>query len=103
MNANAPLSTLQSTRSRAFLLIGLLLAFALRLYHLGGESLWYDETVSAVLADGEPPPDRKRTAQSALDDALSTSINCSDQLPLRLTVDTRSAVDAVLMPVVLPE
>ncbi len=54
MNANAPLSTLQSTRSRALLLIGLLLAFALRLYHLGGESLWYDETVSAVLAEQSP-------------------------------------------------
>ena len=28
----------------------ILAAFALRLYHLGGESLWYDETVSVFLA-----------------------------------------------------
>ena len=32
------------------LLLLLLLAFALRLYRLGGQSLWYDETVSAILA-----------------------------------------------------
>lgn len=34
----------------------LLLAFALRLYRLGAESLWYDETVSVYLA-GESLPD----------------------------------------------
>jgi 4-amino-4-deoxy-L-arabinose transferase-like glycosyltransferase len=32
------------------LLAGLLLGFALRLHHLGAESLWYDETVSVHLA-----------------------------------------------------
>jgi uncharacterized membrane protein len=31
-------------------LLGLLVAFALRLFRLGAESLWYDETVSALLA-----------------------------------------------------
>jgi uncharacterized membrane protein len=36
--------------ARIGLLALLLLAFALRLYHLGSESLWYDETVSAYLA-----------------------------------------------------
>jgi len=35
---------------RVLLLTLLLLAFALRLHHLGGESLWYDETVSVHLA-----------------------------------------------------
>ncbi|MBW7885457.1 MAG: glycosyltransferase family 39 protein [Caldilineaceae bacterium] len=35
---------------RWLLIGGLLLAFALRLYQLGGESLWYDETVSVYLA-----------------------------------------------------
>ena len=36
--------------SRVWLITSLLLGFALRLYRLGGESLWYDETVSAYLA-----------------------------------------------------
>ncbi|MFN8494185.1 MAG: glycosyltransferase family 39 protein [Caldilineaceae bacterium] len=41
----------QSNRwQRPLLLSGLLVAFALRLFHLGAESLWYDETVSVVLA-----------------------------------------------------
>ena len=35
---------------RILLLLGLLSAFALRLFRLGNESLWYDETVSVVLA-----------------------------------------------------
>ncbi len=35
---------------RLLLLAGLLVAFALRLWHFGADSLWYDETVSAVLA-----------------------------------------------------
>ncbi len=35
---------------RVALLGGLLLGFSLRLYRLGSESLWYDETVSAYLA-----------------------------------------------------
>lgn len=39
-----------NNRYRISLLILLLGGFALRLYRLGGESLWYDETVSVVLA-----------------------------------------------------
>ena len=35
---------------QVWLITFLLIGFALRLYHLGGESLWYDETVSAYLA-----------------------------------------------------
>lgn len=35
---------------RSLLLAGILLGFALRLFHLGAESLWYDETVSVHLA-----------------------------------------------------
>ena len=35
---------------RSSLLLGILTAFGLRLFHLGIESLWYDETVSVVLA-----------------------------------------------------
>ena len=38
------------------LMLILLTGFALRLYGLGGQSLWYDETVSAVLA-GKSIPD----------------------------------------------
>lgn len=40
----------QAQFHRLGLLLGLLAAFALRLFHLGSESLWYDETVSVVLA-----------------------------------------------------
>lgn len=36
--------------ARMSLLAGILCAFALRLFHLGSDSLWYDETVSAFLA-----------------------------------------------------
>lgn len=39
-----------TTAQRLLLLGGLLVGFALRLFHLGSESLWYDETVSVVLA-----------------------------------------------------
>lgn len=39
-----------TTGQRLALLSGLLVSFALRLFQLGGESLWYDETVSVVLA-----------------------------------------------------
>lgn len=39
-----------SSRQRLALVLVLLLAFGLRLYHLGADSLWYDETVSALLA-----------------------------------------------------
>ena len=35
---------------RLLILVGLLVAFALRLFQLGAESLWYDETVSVALA-----------------------------------------------------
>ena len=35
---------------RPLLLAAVLVAFAVRLYHLGGESLWYDETVSVYLS-----------------------------------------------------
>lgn len=41
---------------RPILLLLLLAAFGLRLFHLGGESLWYDETFSAYLA-AQPAPD----------------------------------------------
>ena len=42
--------------SRLWVLALLLFAFALRLFHLGSESLWYDETVSAYLA-AQPLPE----------------------------------------------
>ncbi len=38
------------SRERMILLVVLLLGFALRLHRLGADSLWYDETVSALLA-----------------------------------------------------
>ena len=40
----------QAHLSRWLLLAGLFAGLALRLYHLGAESLWYDETVSVYLA-----------------------------------------------------
>ncbi len=40
----------QPPMHRIGLLLGILAAFALRLFHLGATSLWYDETVSVVLA-----------------------------------------------------
>lgn len=49
MNASCALHTSSSTH-RFLLLIALLGGFALRLYHLGAESLWYDEAVSVWLA-----------------------------------------------------
>ncbi len=39
-----------SRQHRLLLLLGLLVGFGLRLVRLGAESLWYDETVSVVLA-----------------------------------------------------
>ncbi|HHW89023.1 MAG TPA: hypothetical protein GX400_22765 [Chloroflexi bacterium] len=39
-----------ATRERSVLLAGILTGFALRLFRLGAESLWYDETVSVHLA-----------------------------------------------------
>ncbi len=44
----------QQTNALIFILI-LLTGFALRLYRLGGQSLWYDETVSAILARKSTP------------------------------------------------
>ncbi len=44
--------------------LGLLVAFAVRLYRLGAESFWYDETVSAYLAR---QPLREMIAHTALD------------------------------------
>lgn len=44
------------------LLLILLFAFALRLYHLGYESLWYDETVSVLLAQKSLPALTAHTA-----------------------------------------
>nr|HMN28374.1 hypothetical protein [Caldilineaceae bacterium] len=43
-------STPPSPWWRLLLLAGLLVGFGLRLFRLGAESLWYDETVSALLA-----------------------------------------------------
>lgn len=40
----------KSQNPRTYLLLTILTAFALRLYNLGGQSLWYDETVSVELA-----------------------------------------------------
>src|SRR5687767_1476745 len=40
---------------RILLLLALLAGFGLRLYQLGGESLWYDETVSVYLAGQSLP------------------------------------------------
>lgn len=47
---------------RLLTLSGLLLGFALRLYRLGAESLWYDETVSVVLAQKSVPALIRHTA-----------------------------------------
>jgi uncharacterized membrane protein len=47
-----PLSPLRCRRR--WMLAGLLVAFALRLFRLGAESLWYDETVSALLSNMTP-------------------------------------------------
>jgi hypothetical protein len=47
-SAIAPIS--QTTWIRNALILTLWLAFGLRLFRLGGESLWYDETVSVYLA-----------------------------------------------------
>ena len=46
-------------RTRLPLLAVLLLGLALRLYRLGADSLWYDETVSTALA-GSPLPELLR-------------------------------------------
>lgn len=50
-NTRANFYFLSQAQAHRFLLLGgLLVGFALRLYQLGAESLWYDETVSVVLA-----------------------------------------------------
>lgn len=49
-NLGSSSSVHSNSWQRPMLLAGLLVAFALRLFHLGTESLWYDETVSVVLA-----------------------------------------------------
>lgn len=46
----APVKSAQALVNRVWLLLILGAAFALRLYRLGVESLWYDETVSVYLA-----------------------------------------------------
>jgi len=58
-------SPIQPTHHHALRLLtlsGLLLGFALRLYRLGAESLWYDETVSVVLAQKSIPALIRHTA-----------------------------------------
>ncbi len=47
---------------RPLALLGVLVGFAVRLFHLGGESLWYDETVSALLATHSLPAILAHTA-----------------------------------------
>ncbi len=50
---SSPVSSSQRISDQALrllLLAGLLAGFAVRLHHLGAESLWYDETVSAYLS-----------------------------------------------------
>jgi uncharacterized membrane protein len=44
-----------STARRLLILSGLVAGFALRLFHLGSDSLWYDETVSVTLATKSIP------------------------------------------------
>ena len=44
------IKTVFRDQTRLLLLLGLLAAFALRIYKLGADSLWYDETVSVALA-----------------------------------------------------
>ncbi|MBX3053707.1 MAG: glycosyltransferase family 39 protein [Caldilineaceae bacterium] len=48
---------------RLLALAGIFVAFALRLHHLGAESLWYDETVSAFLARQTIPELLSHTAR----------------------------------------
>jgi Dolichyl-phosphate-mannose-protein mannosyltransferase len=50
------------TNQRLLTLAALLLGFALRLYRLGAESLWYDETVSVALAQKSLPDLIRHTA-----------------------------------------
>lgn len=50
------------TNVRLLSLLGVLVGFGLRLYRLGTESLWYDETVSVVLAQKSIPALIRHTA-----------------------------------------
>lgn len=50
------------TNVRLLSLLALLVGFGLRLYHLGAESLWYDETVSVALAQKAVPELIRHTA-----------------------------------------
>ncbi len=52
----------QPAKLRLLTLAGLLVGFALRLYRLGAESLWYDETVSVALAQKNIPALLRHTA-----------------------------------------
>ncbi|MNF12397.1 hypothetical protein D3C80_2138640 [compost metagenome] len=58
---------------------------------------------NAVLLAGVPPPDSSRTFQSTLLAVSSFSSTRNEQLPFFCVVQSRVAVEAVLMPVVLPE
>lgn len=49
-NSAIPRNPASRLSQRPLILFLILTGFALRLYHLGSESLWYDETVSAYLA-----------------------------------------------------
>lgn len=53
---------MKQTRFRLLTLLAILLGFGLRLYHLGAESLWYDETVSVALAQKSIPALIRHTA-----------------------------------------
>lgn len=53
---------MKQTRFRLFTLLAILVGFTLRLYHLGAESLWYDETVSVALAQKSVPALLRHTA-----------------------------------------
>lgn len=50
------------THVRLLSLLAILVGFGLRLYHLGTESLWYDETVSVALAQKSIPDLIRHTA-----------------------------------------
>ena len=58
-NPQSPIADSRSCRSvwrlHGWLLVTILLAFGLRLYRLGTDSLWYDETVSVHLAGKSVP------------------------------------------------
>lgn len=53
---------MKQTRFRLLTLLAICVGFTLRLYHLGAESLWYDETVSVALAQKSIPALIRHTA-----------------------------------------